>query len=310
VRRAAVILLAGTLLAGCGSSSKPGTTTTTTATGGIQRLTFAYDTSAPLEYVNHGRINATSYPIAIYNVSFISEGLPLDGFLLVPPGSAKKPAVVFMPGSGGDRSQLLTQAAWLAARNVVTLTITAPSSLVTTTPKTVSGLLAQAKSLTVHDVIAVRRAVDVLQHLPEVDPNRIGYVGWSEGARTGTYVAAEEPRVKALALLSAGAAPLSSYVAQAPAGSKKEVKRVIGSIDPIRYIGWAKSGTVLLEDGTKDTVVPRSALLNIAHAAPKGTILRWYDAPHALDEKAYGDAFTWLTQELHATGRVPGAVAG
>ena len=33
-----------------------------------------------------------------------------------------------MHGSGGDRTELIGQAAWLAARNVVTLTLTEPST--------------------------------------------------------------------------------------------------------------------------------------------------------------------------------------
>ena len=304
MRKAALIALAGALLAGCGSSGKPKGTTTTTAAPGPARLDFAYDTQTPLDYVDHGRINKTSYPIAIHNISYASQGSAIDGFLLLPPGGGKHAAVIFVHGGGGDRSELLPQAAWLAARNVVTLTITAPSSLVTTTPRTVAGLLAQAKSLTVNDVIAIRHAVDLLQTLPQVDPSRIGYLGWSDGAKTGTYIAAEEPRVKALALLSAGADKLSAFVANAPKASRTQVAHVLGSIDPLRYIAAARPGTVLLEDGRKDTVVPHAALLNIAHAAPKGTLLRWYETSHALDNKAYGDAFDWLGRKLGFNGPV------
>jgi dienelactone hydrolase len=304
MRRAAAIVLAGALLAGCGSSGTPKATTTTAATAAgnaLPRLDFAYE-KTPLAYVDHGRINKTSYPIAIDNISYASQGAAIDGFLLLPPGGGKHAAVIIVPGGGGDRTQLLTQAAWLAARNVVTLTITAPSSLQTSTPTTISGLLSQAKSLTVHDVVAIRRAVDLLQSLPQVDPNRIGYLGWSDGAKTGSYIAASEPRVKALALLSAGADKLSAFVANAPASDKAQVKRVLGSVDPLRYIAVARPGSVLLEDGRKDTVDPRAALLNIAHAAPKGTLLRWFDAPHALNNAAYGAAFDWLGTKLGFSG--------
>ena len=38
--------------------------------------------------------------------------------------------------------------------------------------------------------------------------------------------------------------------------------------------------------------------MNIIHAAPKGTTVRWYDAPHELDDAAYRDAFDWLTSKL------------
>jgi len=53
-------------------------------------------------------------------------------------------------------------------------------------------------------------------------------------------------------------------------------------------------------DGRRDAIVPRAALLNIVHAAPRGTIVRWYDAPHELDRAAYRDAFAWLARKLRA----------
>ena len=287
-----VLTALAALLAGCGSSQ------TTTSTGSLRRLQFDYDSSAPLAYRDHGQINNRSYPIAVHDVSFQSGGRTIEGYLLVPRGSGRRPAVVFVHGSGGDRSELLGQAAQLAGRNVVTLTITAPSHAMTSSPSTLDGLLAQAQSLTVNDVVAVRRAVDVLQTLPNVDSKRIGYVGWSAGARLGAIVAAAEPRIKAFVLVSAGADRLSAFVAHAPPGAKGRVRNVLGSVDPLRYIAHAPPGSLLLEDGRRDEVVPRAALLNVVRAAPSGTSVRWYDAPHALNERAYRDAFAWLSKKL------------
>jgi dienelactone hydrolase len=307
MKRLSLLLALAALAAGCGSSSHPASA----PTQAIPRLDFAYDASAPLGYRDHGRINRASYPIAIRDVSFQSDGKRVQGYLLVPSGSGRRPAVIFVHGAGGDRSELLAQAAFLAARNVVTLTITAPSSSVTSSPTTLDGLLDQSRALTEHDVVAVRRAVDLLQTLPAVDPKRVGYLGWSAGARLGTFVAAEEPRVKALVLLSAGSAKLSSFVAHAPAASRPRVREVLGSVDPIRYVARARPGSILLEDGRRDEVVPHAALLNIAHAAPAGTVVRWYDATHALNSKAYDDAFDWLARKLPIDGpRVKGAATG
>ena len=204
-------------------------------------------------------------------------------------------------GSGGDRNELLEEARRLAARNVVALTITEPS---TSNPParggTVQETLQRLQAGQVRDVVAIRRAVDMLQSLPQVDPKRIGYLGWSAGARAGTFVAAAEPRVKALALLSAGAAPVSAYTANAPASVRGAVRSVLTRIDPIHYVALARPGSLLLEDGRRDQVVPRAALLNIVHAAPPRTKVRWYDAPHELDAAAYRDAFDWLVGKLRA----------
>jgi dienelactone hydrolase len=301
-----LLALAG-LLAGCGSAARPAP-----PADGLPRLDFAYDASAALRYADRGRINERTYPIAVRDVSFLSGGRRIEGYLLQPPGAGRRPAAAVVPGAGGDRSQLLFQAAWLAARDVVALTITAPSSAPAGAPPAgAAALLARAREATVRDVVAVRRAVDVLASLPTVDPDRIGYLGWSLGAKTGTFLAAAEPRIKALALLSAGADPLAAFVASAPPSLRARTRQVLGSVDPIRYIAWAKPGSVRLEDGTEDEVVPRRALLNLAHAAPKGTVLRWYRAPHALDARAYRDAFDWLAGKLPIDGGpVPGAATG
>lgn len=277
------------LLAGCGGSGSGGG-------DGIPRLAFGYDASQPLGFRDRGVV-AHEGKVAVHDVSFLSGGRTIEGYLLVPDGAKRLPGVVVVHGSGGDRRELIVEAAALAARGTVTLTVTEPSTTPPAPAATKVGLIRQQRDLVVGDVVAVRRAVDLLRTLPWVDPARIGYLGWSAGARLGTFVAAAEPHVKALVLLSAGADPIASFVAQAPKALQAEVRTDLGSVDPLRYIGRAR-GAVLLEDGTRDEVVPQAALLNMAHAAPKGTPLHWYPTGHSLSSKAYTDAFAWLLQKL------------
>ena len=47
-------------------------------------------------------------------------------------------------------------------------------------------------------------AVDLLATLPEIDTERIGFVGWSHGAGLGTLLAGIEDRIKAYALIGVG----------------------------------------------------------------------------------------------------------
>jgi dienelactone hydrolase len=308
--RVSALLLFSLLVGGCGSAGKTATPPAPPRRSvAIPRLHFGYDPSVPLRYVDRGRL-ARPGPIAVHDISYSSDGERIEGYLLKPPGHGRRPAVVIVHGSGGDRRELLDEAAWLAARNVVTLTITEPSTSSPPAP-TAAGpvaILRQLRDTQVRDVVAVRRAVDVLRSVPDVDARRIGYLGWSAGAKTGTFVAASEFRVKALVLLSAGAEPLSAFVANAPPSLRRAVRQDLGSVDPIRYIARARPGSILLEDGTKDEIVPHAALLNVIRAAPKGTTVRWYDAPHALDRGAYHDAFNWLTRELPIDGpKVTGA---
>jgi dienelactone hydrolase len=306
----ALLALAGcAAFTGCGQRATTPRATTTThttraGTTGIaafgRQLTFGYDRAAPLGFVDHGVAERRS-GVAVHDVEFRSGHARIQGYLVEPSRRGRVPGVVFVHGSGGDRSELLGRAIELAQRGAVGLTITAPSTASPLPrPTTLAQLLSEAVLTTSRDVVAVRRAADVLATRPMVDSKRIGYLGWSAGAKTGTFVAASDRRFAALALLSAGADRVSAFAASAPAGDRALIRQALGSVDPLRYVALARPGTLLLEDGTFDEVVPRRALENVVHAAPRGTLVHWYRAGHALTKVAYDDAFTWLLEHLRS----------
>jgi dienelactone hydrolase len=284
------------LAAGCGGSDETATTRSP---------------ASSLE--DRGRVNDPTGPLAVRDVTFASRGGRVEGFLVVPPGRKRLPAAVYVHGAGGDRSQLLVQAGWLAARGAVALTITAPSS-VEATPPGLDGLAALEwqREVAERDVAAVRRAVDALASRSEVDAGRIGFVGWSAGARTGALVAAVEPRIDAFVLMSGGAEPVAAYAREAPAELRADVERILGAVDPLRSIGRARPGTLLLQNGRRDEVVPQRALKALAKAAaPARPDVRWYPAGHELGDAAYRDQLAWLQRKLRISGPpVPGAPTG
>jgi len=298
VVRAGLVAIAACLVAGCGGGKSPSHASSPPP---APRLAFDYRTSAPLHYADHGVV-AHEGRVAVHDVSYTSSGQQVDAYLVEQPGGRRRPGVVLVHGSGGDRRQLLGTAVAMCKRGAVALTITAPSSAhPPASTGSVQTLLAASKTETAHDVVAVRRAADLLSRLANVDPARLGYLGWSAGAKLGTFVAASDARFKALALLSAGADRLSAFVSAAPAALRPLVRRELGSIDPLRYVAAAGAGKLLLEDGTRDTVIPHRALVNVVEAAPPRTTVRWYAAGHALTAKAFTDATVWLAQRLSAS---------
>jgi dienelactone hydrolase len=232
------------------------------------------------------------------DLTYRSGGRTVEAYLVHQAGTAAaRPGVVVVHGSGGDREELLGRAKELARRGAVVVVPTMPSSTMQgARPTSVRQLLEQSRVAQDADVAAVERAGDLLRAQPGV--RRLGYLGWSAGAKTGALVAAADPRFAALALLSAGAEPVAAFAAAAPSGTQAEVRRMLTPIDPIHALARARPGTVLLEDGTRDEVVPRRALENVIRAAPPRTTVRWYETPHALSDRAYADAIDWLYARL------------
>lgn len=295
LRAALLGLLVALLVTGCGGAS-------------ADDDTFAYDAEAPLALETGAQL-ADGRPLDVREISFASGGEQVGGVLVAPPrGEGRVPAVVYLHGSGGDRTQLLPLASSLAARGAVALTLTLPSG--DATPP--AGLSAEEtlrwqRDTIVADVIAVRRALDVLAADERVDPERLGLVGWSFGGRIGALVAGIDGRLRATTLMSAGAAPVAEYAAAAPADLRDDVEEVLTPIDPLSRIGEAK-GAVFLQAGRSDSVVPASALQALADAAPDDSRITWYDAEHQLDERANRDQLDWLAARLEVDGpRVAGA---
>jgi len=301
VRRVAACIAAAALVAGCGSARAP-------------RVASPFSPGGrPLAALDGGPIDAKG-PLNVRNVSFLGPGGRIPGFLVLPPGRPRRlPAVLFLHGSGGDRAQFLPAAEWIAARGAVALTITEPSSSAPPPPRGErpgAGLRRQRR-IAGADVVAARRAVELLRRRPEVDAGRIGLLGWSAGARTGAILAGVEPRLQALVLMSGGALPVADYAAAAPASLRPAVRRELSPVDPLRWIARGRPGTIFLQDGRRDEVVPRRALEALAAAAPKGTRLRWYAAGHPLNVAAEHDQLAWLAEKLGIRGpRAPHAPIG
>ena len=290
----AFVLLVALLVvtAGCGGSGHD---------KAEQSTQFASDASAPLHYVDRGIVNH-GYPIAVHDVSFASSGKRIDGMLVVPPGKGPFPGVVYLHGTGGDRTALLVPATWMAARGVVTLTITMPEMAATS--GTASQKLVAQRQAAVATVVAARRAVDVLESLPRVDDDRIALVGWSSGARVGAIVAGVDRRVTAFDLMSAGSPPVEEYASQAPAELRPAIEEELGAVDPLRWVELARPNSILLQNGRSDEVVPRAALDALAAAAGSAAEVRWYDQGHTPSNAAWADQLDWTADRLGVDGPI------
>jgi dienelactone hydrolase len=297
MRLVLVVLMAALAGTGCGGES------------GERRGAFAYDDSRPLDVVDSGVVNEP-YPVAVHDISYASGDDRVEAFLAVPPGSSARPGVLYLHPSGSDRTTMLEAALWLAARGVVTMTNTAPSIRDERVELSPREALERFGSEAVRDVVAARRALDLLAARDDVDPDRLGVLGWSAGGRAAAIVAGADARIRAAVLLAPGAAPVSEFVDAAPPELRKEVEQTMTMVDPFAAIA-ATEADVLVQAGRRDSVVPQRAIEALVAAARDGTELRWYDADHGLDERAYREHLDWLVERLAVTGQpVAGATTG
>ncbi len=288
-KRIGLVLMLVLLVAGCGGDSKPEV-----------RGPFDYDSDASLEFQDKGRVNR-NYPIEIRDVSYASPGGDdrVTAFLVKPPGKGPFPGVILTHGAGGDRRQLVVQATWLAGRGAAALVVDSPFARNPGIqfPEGIPGLRVE-RDLIVKNVQELRRAVDVLEEHGGVEDEKIGYIGYSAGARTGAILAGNEDRIDAYAFLSGGSAPVSEVTKAAPPDVRSDVAAILTEVDPLRHIREAAPAKLRFQNGRRDEVVPRAALLAMYRAASKPKEIRWYDATHEPTAAVYRDTLSWLTQEL------------
>jgi dienelactone hydrolase len=234
----------------------------------------------------------------VHDVAFRSpRGGLVDGYLALPDSGGRHPAVVILHGSGGDRSYFLPLAKRFADRGIVALTVSSPFARRPRIPPGFAGLRRQ-RDLLEQEVVDLRRAVDVLQQRTEVDPARIGFFGWSAGARSGAILAGVERRVGAFVLVGGGAVPLSDYAAAAPRALGPTIVRILQPVDPLRWIAEARRRTILFLDGTHDEVVPLRAQRTLIAAAPAPQFAHRYAGGHVPTARAEAEAVRWLAARL------------
>jgi dienelactone hydrolase len=218
---------------------------------------FAYDTKRPLAFHDAG-VAISSAGVAVHVVSFAGASGTVRGFLVVPRNPGRHPAVLLLHGSGGNREDFLLPAAELAARGLVTMTISQPNDAATFRPL----------------VVNARRALDVLVARRDVDPHRLGLVGFSLGAQTAAIVAGDDHRLKAVGIIAGR-----------------------GSRTPLYWIRRAQAD-LFFQAGLHDDHVPHAQLLALIRAAPGHPRIRWYDTKHGMSRRAFADQLNWQTEEL------------
>jgi len=277
------------------------------ASAGDRNL-FAYDVNAPLNL--RKTVESTNNGIEVSAISFnSSDGGSVTGMLFDPiTRSSLRPGIVLMHGLPGTARGMATYAQTLASYGAVVIAIDAPFARRGGEPV---RLTAQDRAEQIQLIKDLQRAVDVLRARPNVDDDRIAYLGISYGGAMGVLFAGIERRIKTAVLVVADGGLVThftgpedfNFIVSLSCATRLDWFRAMAPIEPIRFIPHAAPTALLLQNGRTDTLVPMADAQVLHAATPEPRTIRWYDAGHGLNQQALFDRHDWLQQQIGLDAR-------
>ncbi len=116
----------------------------------------------------------------------------------------------------------------------------------------VRGMILGLYTLTLN-IFDMKRAIDYLQGRPEVDPERIGMMGLSQGGTMTAFTTAVEPRIKAADVIGYMGSWRGFGIGRANFCGSQVVPGIFRYLDVADVVGLASPRPLLLEMGVQDT---------------------------------------------------------
>ena len=233
--------------------------------------------------------------------------------------AAPFPAVLLVHGSGGnkDTSYIAACSEMLTSQGYATLSIDTQYHGDRRRPGR-SGEIHMPDSFTMRDawvqtVVDLRRAVDYLDTRQDIAADKIGYLGFSQGAMIGCVVGGVEPRIASFCLAVPGggfvnivkhidAYPVlkAHWPIQATPQVMRTVEDVANITDPIYYVGRILPRPLLIIVAKNDEIIPpeaSQALIVAAHANEADNVKRWASG-HVLNPNCLFDVRDFFNASL------------
>lgn len=137
-----------------------------------------------------------------------------------------------------------------------------------------------------------RDAITWLASQSVVDASRIGIVGYSLGGFLALMSAAEDERLRVVALAAAGDLPDHTPYASL----------VRGLVNPLRAAERLDGRPLLLVNGRRDTTTRPAQAQRLFDAAPEPKTLHWYEGGHWPPASAIAMTARWVADGLSAAG--------
>ena len=217
---------------------------------------------------------------------------------LTPAGDAPAPAVLLLHGFSSSKERMAqAMGRALLARGVGSLALDLPfhgerDGADREIPRNPLALVAAWKSA----VAEARAAVAWLAEQPDTAPDAIGVVGYSLGGFLALMTAADEVRLRVIAMAAAGDLPdRTPYAAL-----------VRGLVDPLRAARRLEGRPLLLVNGKRDKTTRPEQATRLYEAAGEPKTMLWYEGGHWPSPSAIDETAEWVSArfgELRASSR-------
>jgi len=266
------------------------------------QVSFDYDKTEPLDVQETG--SREQDDVTLRDITYASLDRSRNAATIVEKKecAGAQPAILFVhwygpPEPTSNRTQFIPDAIELAKSGAISLLIDTPWSR----PEYFKERTRETDyASSVQQVKDLRRALDVLLSLSEVDPERVAFVGHDFGAMYGALAVASDPRVKAFVFM-AGTQSFSDWFLygqpKLEGAERQKFVDELAPLDPVRYLPKVRM-PILLQFADDDEHVSKQRADAIAAAAKEPKSMRVYSARHELNEEATHDRIAWLKKEL------------
>lgn len=229
---------------------------------------------------------------------------------LVAPAEVDRPkrsaAILFLHPGLGSRTTFLAEAVALAGMGAASLLVDAPWAADTAAAwgQAVTDPEEAVREYT-RTVIDLRRGIDLLIARPDVDPDRIGFVGHSVGALFGAVLAGVDRRLRAAVLMAGTGRFVDVAAVNLPDLQGEEFehyRRTLAELDPAVWVGRAAPTPLFFQAALRDEFFTEEQAREFFEQAGDPKSLKWYDAGHSLNEAARRDRIAWLAERLSLDG--------
>jgi dienelactone hydrolase len=267
------------------------------------RHLFDYDRQAPLD------IQELS--------SRVANGLSLVEITYASPKGGRVPATLIVPQEDGPFAGIVMQHSMeleygmrYAHFGAVVIYVDPPSFRPQDTgPRGILTFTEQDRDEQIQLIVDLRRAIDLLMARPDVDPQRIAYLGVSYGGAMGGLLAGIEDRLQAYVLVVGDGGFVTHETnpenrTMPPDQFAIEYGPWIDAmwpIEPIHYVSHSSPSPILFQNAVRDQYTNVEDAIRYQETAGEPKEIIWYDSDHwPLPDEAVADNARWLQQYIGA----------